>query len=160
MLIFYFSNLNYSTLMKSTFFFCITFLVLFSSCNTNQKPVVPPNRIELMENGSGFVSRNQTLYPGQSFNVKLWIYAHYSFSKIQVSHQELSPNLGTLDEETPIVEDVPNGIVFSSNYTTTIAGLSVTSDPSATEKWIFTVTDNQGKMFSEEIILTTDNSTP
>ncbi len=130
---------------------------MLSSCNTNQIPVVPPNQIQFLKE-SGHITADTTLAPFSSFKVKMWIYAHYSFNKIEVSKQKLTPTLGAVLTVTSILNGGTSN-PFSSNYTTTItSGLVTTPQSDTTEKWIFTVTDNQGKMFSKEIILTTDNS--
>jgi len=139
--------------MKKYLLPSLAFVLFLGACSTNKEVVTPPNQVQLL-NGEGLKSQNFTEDPGNFFDVKLWIYAHYNFNKIVVSSQVISPFIGQEGVVETIVE-VPGAIAFSSNYTTTLESLRVTNISNAKQKFIFTITDNKGKTFSRSILATT-----
>ncbi len=144
--------------MKKTIFLVLAAATLLLSCDL-QKTIVPASRAELHPQ-TGFVSPgvNTTQGIGDQFSVKLWIYSHYSFNKITVSKQTMVP--GTPAPVTVmVISSTTPGVSFSTNYTTTISGVEMTTsgNDGDVQRWNFTVTDNQGKEFGTYIDITLDS---
>ncbi|MFN0048652.1 MAG: hypothetical protein ACKVOU_05985 [Cytophagales bacterium] len=142
--------------MNKILFFYVVAIVFISSCETKKETIVPANRVELLK-GEGYVSASTSLNTNTEFDVKLWVYAHYSFNKIEVTSQIISPSVQEVVKQRTLEQSV-DGVAFSTNYTALINNLDVTSQSNATQKFTFTVTDNKGRIFSESILITSANT--